>query len=486
MRLAIALVLGGCFSPDYGENFPCGAPPDECPSDYTCVGGVCKKSDGVGVDAPIGMTVDAPPPETGPLRVKVYRPDNTVAVGVTVVFHDPQGRDIAVTTTDGNGETRNDITTGGAVTAAFFNADLTPNRLRTVGGLSPNRTLQIGKAAVEDPLVLTAMVSPPGSPPGGTALYVYEAGTGGCTAQTGVAPPGPVPLPIRQHCVATGATYNVIVYATDGAGKRLAFSAARGVSTATTAVTLPPFQTTFTPFQINLANAPEATSAPCFTDDAGSLEACAGSAIDAYVGGVGFRPDSGKSFPLLPLGSTTLSYRLAPGFFDTLRYQVSIPYGPTGADGAALYLHQVVGVPANDPVDLGAVLPPRVRDARVDAGTVPFVLRFDADASPTGMDAFAAELGWRSVTDAGSPSFRRWLMLLPPGTSSPVRFPELPSELSAFIDSGVTVEDVSAFFIDFSTFDGYDASVNELGTALFDDDGIPPGTITVRASGVFN
>ena len=136
-------------------------------------------------------------------------------------------------------------------------------------------------------------VSPPGSPPGGTTLYVYEAGTGGCTAQSGVAPPGPVPLPIRQHCVATGATYNVIVYATDGAGKRLAFSAARGISTATTAVTLPAFQTTFTPFQINLANAPEATSASCFTDDAGSLQACAGSAIDAYVGGVGFRPDSG-------------------------------------------------------------------------------------------------------------------------------------------------------------------------------------------------
>jgi hypothetical protein len=142
-------------------------------------------------------------------------------------------------------------------------------------------------------------------------------------------------------------------------------------------------------------------------------------------------------------------------------------------------------VPVNDPVDLGAVLPPRVRNARVDAGTVPFVLRFDADATPTGMDAFVAEVGWRSTTDAGSPSFRRWLMLLPPGTSSPVRFPELPPQLAAFIAPGFAVEEVSSFFIDFSTFDGYGAFVNEIGTAVFDDDGIPRGTISVRASGVF-
>jgi len=487
MRSAIALLLCGCFSPDYGEDFPCGTPPNECPSDYTCVGGVCKPSGGAAIDAPIAMTIDAPPPETGPLRVKVYRPDGSVGVGVAVAFHDPQGRTVAIKIADGNGEAENDITTGGAVTAGFFNTDSTPNRLRTVGGLSANRTLQIGKAAVADPLVLTAMVSPPGSPPAGTTLYDYEAGTGACTGQSGVAPPGPVPLPIRHHCVATGGgTYNVIAYATDGAGRRLGFSAARGISTATTGVPLPPWQTTFTASQLNLANAPDATSAPCLTDDAGSLQQCARSAIDAFSGGVGFRPESGKSFPLLPLGSTTLSYRLAPGFFDALRYQVSIPYGPTAGDGSALYLHQVLGVPANDPVDLGAVLPPRVRNARVDAGTVPFVLRFDADATPVGMDAFAAEVGWRAVTDAGSPSFRRWLLLLPPGTSAPVRFPELPSELAAFVDPEFTVEDVSAFFVDFSNFDGYDAFVNELGTALFDDDGIPPGTITFRASGVFN
>jgi hypothetical protein len=484
--LGLALALAACFSPSYADHFPCGTPPNECPSGYTCTNGQCGQP---GTGSPIDASVDVPmadaPPQTGTLRVKVYRPDGSLGVGVTVAFHDPSGAPAAVKTTDAAGEAQNDISSGGAVTVGFLDANQQPSRLRTVRGVKPGQLITFGRPAIADPLVQTAMVTIPGGAPTGTTNVSLEAGTGNCSTLTGVAPPGPVPLSIQQHCVAAGSSYSVIAYAEDATRKRLGFSAMRGIPTGTAPVALPPWQTTFASFQVNLANAPAATMAPCVATDAGS-PLCGSSRLDVFVAGVTFAPEPNrtKDFAIVAGGSTTVSYRLAMGIFDALRYQVAIPYGPTGQDGAGLLVRQIVSVPANDPVDLGATLLPRVHDIAVDAGGPPFVLRFAADSAVTGADALVAQVNLAPRIDGGSGSGPRWLLMSPASDTSPVTFPQLPAELQPFLSSMFVVSDASAFYIDFSTFAGYDDFVTQLGPALFDEGGFPAGPLTARATGL--
>ena len=68
----------------------------------------------------------------------------------------------------------------------------------------------------------------------------------------------------------------------------------------------------------------------------------------------------------------------------------------------------------------------------------------------------------------------RWLRL-------PLRSAAYQSDPARLLADAVAAADEE---IDFSNIDGYDE--NALGTAVFDDDGIAPGTVTVRASGVFD
>ncbi len=484
MRSLWALALAACFSPNYADQFPCGTPPNECPSGYTCTNGQCTKTGGgPTIDAPIVVTADAPP-QTGTLRVKVYRPDGSLGVGVTVAFHDPSGAPVAVKTTDAAGEAQNDISSGGGVTVGFLDANQRPDRLRTVRGVKPGQTITFGRPAVADPLVQTAMVTIPGTPPAGTTNVAIEAGTGQCAILIGgAAPPGPVPLPIQQHCVA-GSTYTVLAYAEDGTRKRLGVSAMRGIPTGTSAVSLPPWQTTFGSFQVNLSNAPAATMAPCVASDAGLL--CGSTRLDVFVGGVAFSPEPNptKQFAIVAGGSTTVTFRLAMGVFDALRYQVGIPYGPAAQDGSGLLVRQIVSVPANDPIDLGATLLPRVHDVTVDAGSSPFVLRFAADAAIAGADSLVAQISLTSPIDGGPANGPRWLLLAPPSETSPVTFPRLPAELQPFVSASFVVSDASAFYVDFSIFAGYDDFVTQLGPALFEEGGFPAGPLTARATGI--
>src|SRR5262249_15311838 len=267
---ACALALGACFSPNYADRFPCGPPPNECPSGYACTNGQCGKNGGATIDAPIGPTPHAPL-QTGTLRVKVYALDGSIGAGITVAFHDPSGATVGVKTTDAAGEAQGQIVAGGGVTVGLYDASQRPSRLRTVRGVKPGQTITFGRPAIADALVQTAVVPPPGAAPAGTTGVSIEAGTDPCVVSiAGSAPPGPVPVPIRQHCVA-GATYAVVAYAEDATHKRLGFSAMRGIPTGTAAVSLPPWQTTFATFQVNLSNAPAATMAPCVAADAGPV-----------------------------------------------------------------------------------------------------------------------------------------------------------------------------------------------------------------------
>jgi hypothetical protein len=481
-RYGFALALAGCFSPNYPDHFPCGTPPNECPSGYTCTNGQCSTGGGPMIDAPIVVLADAPA-QTGPLHVKVYRSDGSFGDGLTVTFHDPAGAVAAVQTTDAAGEAQHDISTGGGATVAFLDASQQPDRLRTVMGVSPGETITFGRPAIADPVVQTAMVTIPGAPPTGAAGVSLEAGTGECVVSTGLAPPGPVPVPILSHCVATGSTYGVIAYAEDASHKRLGFSAMRGIPTGTAAVALPPWQTTFASFQVNLSNAPSATDAPCVAGDAGAL--CATARLDVFAGGVTFSrdPASRKDFGMVAGGSTALTYHVAIGFFDALRYPVGIPFGPGAQDGSALLVRQIAGIPANDPIDLGQTLLPRVHDVTADPGTTPIVVRFASDAPAVGADAVIVQIALSARIDGGAQNGPRWLLIAPPTQASPVTFPQLPTELSAFT-AGMVVSDASAFTIDFSTFAGYDAFVTQLGPALFEEGGFPPGPLTARASGI--
>ncbi|HKA87822.1 MAG TPA: hypothetical protein VKE22_09165 [Haliangiales bacterium] len=480
---ACALALGACFSPNYADRFPCGPPPNECPSGYACTNGQCGKNGGATIDAPIGPTADAPL-QTGTLRVKVYALDGSIGAGITVAFHDPSGATVGVKTTDAAGEAQGQIVAGGGVTVGLYDASQRPSRLRTVRGVKPGQTITFGRPAIADALVQTAMVTLPGAAPAGTTGVSIEAGTDPCVVSiAGSAPPGPVPVPIRQHCVA-GATYAVVAYAEDATHKRLGFSAMRGIPTGTAAVSLPPWQTTFATFQVNLSNAPAATMAPCVAADAGPV--CGSARLDVLAGGVTFSPEPNrtKAFAIVAGGSTTVGFRFAMGFFDALRYQVGIPYGPTQQDGAGVLVRQIASVPANDPVDLGATLLPRVHNVTVDAGSSPFVLRFAADAPVTGADALGAQVGLSARIDGGPTNGPRWLLLAPPSEGSPVTFPRLPPELAPFVSPAFVVSDAAAFYLDFSTFAGYDDFVTQLGPALFDEGGFPSGPLTARATGI--
>src|SRR5262249_61438590 len=149
----------------------------------------------------------------------------------------------------------------------------------------------------------------------------------------GPAPPGPVPVRIRQHCVA-GATYAVVAYAEDATHKRLGFSAMRGIPTGTAAVSLPPWQTTFATFQVNLSNAPAATMAPCVAADAGPV--CGSARLDVLAGGVTFSPEPNrtKAFAIVAGGATPGGFWFAVGFFHAPPLPGGLPDRPAPPGGA--------------------------------------------------------------------------------------------------------------------------------------------------------
>jgi len=65
-RLAIAVLLAGCFNPNLGdEPFKCGVK-DACPPDYTCVSGICTRQGEVTADAPAGTPDGRPRPDGAP------------------------------------------------------------------------------------------------------------------------------------------------------------------------------------------------------------------------------------------------------------------------------------------------------------------------------------------------------------------------------------------------------------------------------------
>jgi hypothetical protein len=466
-------VYSGCFSPNYGDGFPCG-PTNECPADYRCVSGRCFPG-----TAPI----------VGPVTATVYDDNGLLAPDVNVIYQDPQGHPVAVVKTDANGTATHDLAAGGMITAATSGSPGN-KALRTAIGLFPGQNVIFGSAPFVDPIVGTVTIQLPGPAPVGATDFEVDLGCRRFNTDTVV---GTMTVSVPKSCVTASNNFTIVAYARDATGDlALAWTSKRNIGIATTGTVDIGFQwqTTFRSFQLVMTNAPPRSAQGCSTVDGGPSQHCAEVSTDLFANGIRFSNAAVRNhdFNIVAGGNATVSIPYADAPFDSLRYNISISFGPTASDGAGEYIKQLDHVPDSETIDLGANMLPRVSNLvlnTTDPAHIGFSWNSDAPASLAAADALFTVLSWPTPSDGGGTVNHSWIIIAPAATPSPLALPELPREVSDWAPfTGVTFDDPGMLVFDISTFKGYTDFMNQLGFQIFGvSDPFPTGNFTARASG---
>ncbi len=214
-----------------------------------------------------GNVADAAPDAAtfGMVTVHVYI-GGKPAANVAVMYHEADGSYIGSMLTDSSGQVViSDMPVGGAVTAPVnpfgTAASSGETYLTSVTGVQVGDDITIGHSTPggrDTSSVGLVVENMPGAFAGATS-YVVEAGCGTATSTTA----GTVlRTTLQKSCVPASNTVDVVAYALDASGNRLAYSAAASVALTGTqpnlsgSITMPAWQSDLGTYTIGLSNSP--------------------------------------------------------------------------------------------------------------------------------------------------------------------------------------------------------------------------------------
>lgn len=388
----------------------------------------------------------APPaPPLGRVTVAVYE-EGAPRADRWVVFHDREGNVLARAKSGRDGKASGEVPAGGMITVAQAES---PRHLVTFVDVQPGDAIVIGEKDEEETVaksVGAARVRLASAHPG-AARHVVDLGVG----PTDVAPGAPVTLTLLDRFIHDGKRFAVLGEALDGAGEPLAFAFTWGAwddaktkTHGTADVTLGPWSKDYRTFDVALTDPPEgATSAR------GTLSIFAKDED---------RFDRNPRQTALP---GTLSFPVPPPLGSEASIRIEIPYG--AAPDRFVLLQREESLATKTVIDLREVFVPRISAAKAeptDARARPrlsWTVLGDATRARA-MDALLVRASWPPTRE------NVWTVVLPPGTTAPIRLPELPRELAAFAPDGSPIG-VAAALVEASFYDGY-ADVRRKGIML--------------------
>lgn len=257
MAIAAAAFLHAACGPVVFEADPDASPP----ADAAEHDGGTRDADAADLDAADAAAdaavadADAAVPSDFTVHVSNKQRD---AIGVPVVFHDAFGRVLFSTATDRTGIATSTRSGSSMVTVVELGSGGADTLLQTVAGLEAGDRIElsIGNAEAQaEPHLLEIM--PPG-PVTDATRYQLDVGCGAVLTPLDPAQLNRVPISRSSFCVGTSSTVVALALAYDANDALLAFSLATNTisTTATTALVLPAWSTSFEDFELEMNDAP--------------------------------------------------------------------------------------------------------------------------------------------------------------------------------------------------------------------------------------
>lgn len=381
--------------------------------------------------------VDAPSNVRGTVRVTVLdRSGNGApAVGVPVVFIDPDGTLVKTASADSNGKADADVLPGGSVTTVV--ALTSSYQIRTTLGIKPGDDLVLGSRSADTTAAGNVTVSWPQAP-GSPAFYYIYGPCGFATLVNGSTLAAT--MPITNGCKPD--TTEILVWARDSAGGTVSFNDKANVPLVIGGtVTMANAWTgslSFTASYTNLTSIGSITAERRFTDGAGF----ASSDIQNTIG------LSSKTFNfLVPSGATARmvsTLGLSSGATQTVRQKL-----PGNASTYGL--------------DVGGTLLAWLDGVTFDAATQTFhILKTTAGTANAVPDLLQVSSSWQR-----GQTFYDWAVFGPDADT--FQLPVLPASVGTALNP--TASDsmsLAATSYEADTVAGYDAARANVGGALSD------------------
>jgi hypothetical protein len=431
-RAGLCLAVAGC-------GFP---PPADLPSDSA--GDASSGDDAGGGDAAgSDAGVDGMTDPRGTVRVTVVDPagGGAPAVGVTVVFIDPDGTVVKTTSTNSSGKTEADVLPGASVTTVIASASRF--RMRTMLGVQPGDDLVIGPRTIDTSGSGQFTLSWPDAPNHATTFTVY--GPCGLIGTTTFVPPGmgstaPTTLafPVQNGCRPDPSEF--LVWARGQAGLSLHFNVNENI----------PFSAGRNFTMSNLWH-----GGLTFSASYTNVPVMSTITTDRVV------PDGGRSDPSSQMAAepTTFSFSGPRGISARVVSRFVL------ISGAKQVVRQrVPGDSSTYGMNVGETLLAWLAAPTFDAATQQFrVVKTAAGSSPAPTpDLFEVEAAW----ERGTTEYV-WEVFGPDATT--IQLPVLPAAAGAALNPTAS-DAVRAHAISYEaeTFDGYDAARINAGVALTD------------------
>lgn len=380
-----------------------------------------------------------------------------------VVFHESDGRVVASTKSGADGKASAEIHSNGMVTVAYGTS---VRRLVTITGVEPGDEVLVGEkdddeAAAGDS-VAKAKVKLPGPHPN-AKRYGVSLGVG----LTDVADPNvPTSMPVLRRYLVDKKKFAVLGLAFEGEGDPVAYAFDWGKlgdqDGGDVAMSLPAWSKAWREHRFVLAKAPRGAEA-----------------IDAALGIVSGedRFECGRRKTTLAADAdTTLRFAVPKPLGETAQVRLEIAFG--ASTDRALFSKRLKTIPTETRLDLGAVLLPRVSNAKVERKTdvARPIVRWESAADASKAKAVFVQLTWPETKE------HVWTIVAPASTMPNVRVPSLPASLAEWRPDARPIAPAIGL-VEASEYETYDdvrkKGIHLVGEPPEDDDAI----VVISATG---